>query len=262
MTCLVPGLARAQDKVLAGLEQPDMRLGIAALDTGNGRMLLHRPDERFLMCSSFKLTLAAAVLRRVERGEEKLDRVIRYTAADMLSVSPVTSASPDKALSVEALCAAIIHVSDNTAANLLLQSIGGPSQVTAFFRSLGDTMTRLDRYELALNKADGEMDTPTPRAMLGTLRTMLLGDALEVASRQKLIGWMEGVTTGLSLLRAGLPPDWRVGDKTGRNVAGAINDIAIAWPPGRAPILISSYTEGANDRALAGVGRAVAAAFA
>jgi beta-lactamase class A len=257
---LLPFPAQGQDSAL--LEQPGTRLGIAALDTGNGRMLLHRADERFMMCSTFKLTLAAAILRRVERGQERLDRVIRYTQADVLGISPATRANVATGLSVEALCAAVIHVSDNGAANLLLESLGGPSQITAFFREIGDSISRLDRNELSLNNKDGEKDTTTPRAMLMSLRALLLGDVLNANSRSKLTGWMKDVTTGLSLLRAGLPPEWQVGDKTGRNVAGAINDIAIAWPPGRAPILISAYTEGANDRALADIGRAVVKAFA
>jgi beta-lactamase class A len=258
---LLPLTAQGQDSALAALEQPGVRLGVAALDTGNGRMLLHRADERFMMCSTFKLTLAAAILRRVERGEERLDRVIHYTQADLLAVSPVTTANVANGLSVEALCAAVIHVSDNTAANLLLERLGGPSQITAFFRATGDSTSRLDRNELSLNTNDGEKDTTTPRAMLMSLRTLLLGDVLDANSRKKLTGWMKEVTTGLSLLRAGLPPEWQVGDKTGRNVAGAINDIAIAWPPGRAPVLICAYTEGANDRALADIGRAVVKAL-
>jgi beta-lactamase class A len=258
---LLPLTAQGQVSALAALEQPGVRLGVAALDTGSGRMLLHRADERFMMCSTFKLTLAAAILRQVERGEERLNRVIHYTQADLLAVSPVTMANVAKGLSVEALCAAVIHVSDNTAANLLLERLGGPSQITAFFRAIGDSTSRLDRNELSLNTKEGEKDTTTPRAMLMNLRALLLGDVLDVDSRKKLTGWMKEVTTGLSLLRAGLPPEWQIGDKTGRNVAGAINDIAIAWPPGRAPVLICAYTEGANDRAVADIGRAVVKAL-
>ena len=247
---------------MALVEQLGMRLGVAALDTGNGRMLLHRADERFMMCSTFKLILAAAILRRVERGRERLERVIRYTQADLLGVSPVTRANASKELSVEALCAAAIHVSDNAAANLLLESLGGPSEITSFFRTIGDSTSRLDRNELSLNNKDEEKDTTTPRAMLMNLRALLSGDVLNANSRRKLTDWMRGVTTGLSLFRVGLPAEWQVGDKTGRNVAGAINDIAIAWPPDRAPVLICAYTEGANDSVLADIGRAVVKALA
>jgi beta-lactamase class A len=254
---LSPALAQAS--IISALEQPGSRIGVAALNTGNGRTLFYRADERFLMCSTFKLALAAAVLHRVDRGEESLDRVVRYRQEDLLPVSPVTSANLSRGLSVEALCAAIIHVSDNTAANVLLRSIGGPSALTAFLLANDDKVTRLDRNEPLLNVADGEKDTTTPRAMLNTLRTLLLGPALQTSSRRKLIRWMEEVTTGITLLRSGLPRDWRAGDKTGRSQSGAINDLIIAYPPRRAPILICAYTEGASDTTLANAGRAVAA---
>ena len=257
----LPACAQSE-AVFRALESKGMRIGVAALDTGNGRSFLQRADERFLMCSTFKLSLAAAVLRRVERGEERLGRLVAYTAADLLSVSPVTSVNVERGLTIDALCAAVIHVSDNTAANLLLESIGGPAALNTLFRDAGDTVTHLDRMELMLNVRDGDKDTTTPRAMLGTMQALLLGSLLGPTSRARLLRWMGEVTTGLALLRAGLPRDWRVGDKTGRNQAGAINDLAIAYPPDRAPILIAAYTEGATDGTLAEIGRLAATALA
>jgi beta-lactamase class A len=185
---LLPAAARAQASPFGALETGGCRIGMAALDTGTGRTLSYRADERFLMCSTFKLALAAAVLRRVERGEEKLDRLVHYTKADMLPVSFVTTPNLTTGLNVEALCAAIIHVSDNTAANLLLWSMGGPAALTAFLRDTGDAVTRLDRMETALNIRDGDKDTTTPAAMLATMRALLLGEVLMPASRAKLIG--------------------------------------------------------------------------
>ncbi len=257
---LVPRPALAQSSV-SSLEHPGSRIGVAGLDTGNGRTVFYRADERFLLCSTFKVALAAAVLHRVEHGEESLNRIVHYGQKDLLPVSPVTSTNPSNGLSVEALCAAIIHVSDNTAANLLLQSIGGTSAMNAFLLAVGDTVTRLDRNEPSLNVPDGEKDTTTPRAMLKTLQALLLGPALQPSSRGKLIRWMEEVATGTALLRSGLPSGWRAGDKTGRSQSGSINDVAIAYPPNRPPILICAYTEGASDRTLAEASRAVAAAF-
>lgn len=258
---LLPLPALAQAAGIAALERAGTRLGVAALDTGNGRTLLHRADERFLMCSTFKLALAAAILRRVEHGAERLDRVVSYGADILLPVSPRTSEHVATGMTVEALCAAIIHVSDNAAANLLLASMGGPAAFTAFLRTSGDKITRLDRTEPSLNLADGEKDTTTPRAMMNTVRALLFGPVLESISRERLIRWMEEVTTGTTLLRAGLPNSWRAGDKTGRSQSGAINDIAITYPPGRAPIVICAYTEGGNDATLAEIGRAVSIAM-
>ncbi len=257
---ILPSPAIAQSR-LAALEGRAIRIGVAALDTGTGRTLFHRADERFLMCSTFKLVLAAAILSRVERGKEQLDRLVRYTQADLLPVSFVTAPNVATGLTVEALCAAIIHVSDNTAANLLLKSMSGPAGLTAFLRSIGDTTTRLDRMETQLNVRDGGKDTTTPRAMLATVQNLLLGEVLGPSSRQRLAGWMREVTTGKTLLRAGLPPAWTSGDKTGRGQGGEINDLAIARPPGRAPILVCAYTVGAKDETLVAIGRLAAEAF-
>ena len=250
---------------------PGGRLGVAALDTGTGRRLVHRADERFALCSTFKVALAAAWLMLVDEGRRSLSDEIAFTAADLTEYAPVIRANLARGrLSVEELCAAIIEVSDNAAANLLLRPLGGPLGLSAFFRRWGDPVTRLDRYEeeLGRNFPGDSRDTTSPAAMLGLMRILLVGDVLRPNSRGRLIGWMEAATTGLQRLRAGLPAGWRAGDKTGNGLNGAANDIAIAWPPGRSPILIASYvSEGTaerpeRDKAHASVARIVGAAFA
>ena len=256
---------------LAALEaRAGGRLGVAALDTGTGRRIAHRGEERFPLCSTFKVLLAGAVLARVEKGQERLDRPIAYTKADLLEYAPVAAARlAEGRMTVEALCAAAVEASDNTAANLLLQALGGPAEVTAFARSLGDPVTRLDRTEPTLNTAlpDDPRDTTTPTAMAESLKAMLLGGGLEPESCQRLEGWMRGSLTGGDRLRAGLPATWTVGDKTGTGDRGTVNDVAILRPPGRAPILVAAYYTGSRaplkDRnaVLAEVGRIVVAAF-
>ncbi|NVO17758.1 MAG: class A beta-lactamase [Rhodoplanes sp.] len=246
------------------------RLGVAVLDTGTGARAGHRADERFPMCSTFKLVLAAAVLARVDGGTESLDRRIRIKPGDIYEYSPVTEPRLGDELTVEALCEAAVVVSDNTAAMLLLGGIGGPPGMTAFFRSLGDPVTRLDRGELELNEAvpGDPRDTTAPAAMVSDLQRLVLGDALTPASREKLTAWMIGCRTGDARLRAGLPKDFRVGDKTGTGGRGSTNDIAVIWPPGRAPVIVAAYlteTEApppARNGALAAVGKAVASALA
>jgi beta-lactamase class A len=221
------------------------------------------------MCSTFKWLLAAAVLARVDAGRERLDRVIRYGASDLLSYAPVARAKVALGgLSVRELCAAAVELSDNTAANLLLASLGGPAGLTQWLRSIGDPSTRLDRTEVALNSSipGDARDTTTPEAMVADMRKVLLGSVLSPASRQPLLDWLISCQTGLKRLRSGLPNDWRVGDKTGTwdGRWSTSNDLAIAWPPGRAPILMFAYsTSGpagaeARDAALAEVGRLVA----
>jgi beta-lactamase class A len=243
------------------------RIGVAALDTASGKRIEHRSDERFAMCSTFKFLLAGCALARVDRNEEQLDRSIVFAESDLVTYSPVTKTHVGQGgMSVADLCEAAMTLSDNTAANLLLAACGGPPGLTAFARSLGDTMTRLDRIETALNEATpgDPRDTTTPAAMLGTMQKLVLGDALAPTSRALLGDWLVGNKTGGKRLRAGFPKDWRVGDKTGSGGNGATNDIAVAWPPGRSPILVTAYfTESpaspeARDGVLAAVARIVA----
>ncbi len=238
--------ARAEAKSLAAIERSlGGRLGAFAVNVATGAALSHRADERFALCSTFKLALAARVLQRAERGEMALDEEIAFSKGDLLSHSPVTSQHADKgALGVGALCAAIVEHSDNLGANLLLARVGGPEGMTAFFRSVGDETTRLDRYELDLNSniPGDPRDTTTPEAMAGTLRALLVDEgALSPGSREKLIGWMRNERNAKARLRAGLPADWRAGSKPGTSNNGATNDIGVAFPPGTGPLLMSVY---------------------
>lgn len=227
---------------LAALEaEHGGRLGVAIHDTGGGRPISHRGHERFLMCSTFKLPLVAAVLMRVDRGEERLDRRIVFDQDAILDWAPVTMLNVGApGMTIEQLCEAATLVSDNTAANLLLETLGGPAGFTAFIRRLGDSATRLDHVEPLNNAQSGEQDTTTPLAMLGALHKLLVGDALSEASRDKLIRWITLNQTGAHGLEAGLPANWRIGDKTG-SASTANNDIGIIWPPERAPVLVTAY---------------------
>ncbi|WP_434114253.1 class A beta-lactamase [Paraburkholderia caffeinilytica] len=218
------------------------RLGVFAIDTGSGRTLAHRADERFLMCSTFKGLLAAQVLSRVDAGKEDLARLVRYTEKDLVFTSPVTKAhAAEGAMSVGALCQAIVEVSDNTAAVLLMKSAGGPAGLTQFVRGLGDTVTRSDRYEPESNKTSGVLDTTTPRSITTSASKILLGNVLSPQSRAQLENWMIACKPGLNRLRAALPPDWIAGDRPGTSVEEETNDYAIVRPPQRAPLLIAAY---------------------
>ncbi|MEE2567630.1 class A beta-lactamase [Hyphobacterium marinum] len=248
------------------------RIGVAVLDTDTGRSAGHRADERFAVCSTFKWLLAAAVLRRVESGDERLDRLITYTADDLVFYSPVTEDHTDTGMTVEALCSATVRTSDNTAANLLLDTMGGPDGFTAIVREFGDTETRLDRYEPEMNEnlPGDPRDTSTPRAMLETMNRLLFGDVLSTESRELLRGWMIAASTGMRRLRAGLPDGWIAGDKTGTSSNDQSNDAAFAYPVSpeeRGPLLIVSYlnvpgpTERTTDAFHAEIARAVTVEF-
>ena len=262
------GLAACQAKVTLPPPEPvpirDRRIaaieariggpvGLFALNTANGAALAHRAHERFARCSTFKLLLAAQILHMDQGRPGLLSEPIFYGEDELLSYAPVTrerfGASPDGRgrMTVEELCAATVITSDNSAANLLMAGPGmGPEGLTRFLRAIGDGVTRLDRYEIELNDVQpgDERDTTTPDAIVRAMARLLVDeDVLNPASREKLISWMVDSPTGRSRLRAGLPADWRAGDKTGTwpGEPNAANDVAIAWPPQRAPILIACY---------------------
>ncbi|WP_230983811.1 class A beta-lactamase [Caulobacter rhizosphaerae] len=240
---LTSGISRG----MAALEaRSGGRLGVAVLDTADGRTFAYRGDERFAMCSTFKALVAGLVLKRVDQGQERLDRRIVYGRNVLLAHSPATEQHINDGMTVGALCEATVTLSDNAAANILLYTFGGPPALTAFLRGLGDKVTRLDGYEPNLNVVrPGEIhDTTSPNAMLGALRALALGPVLSSASRQQLVAWLVANQTGDKRLRAGLPAGWKVGDKTGSwgdGKVGTTNDIAVIWPPGRPPLLITAY---------------------
>lgn len=223
------------------------RVGVAAYNTAADAWLGHRLQERFAMCSTFKWALAAAVLDSSESGGIALDQQVRFDENDIVHHSPrVADNLARGSMSVEDLCAATVGVSDNAAANLLLEGLTGPQGFTNWLRANGDSMTRLDRIEPALNQniPGDERDTTTPEAMARTLHRSLLTDAvLSDASRQRLLGWMAASTTGLRRIRAGLPQGWRAADKTGTGGEpnNATNDVAVIWPPNAEPIVLAVY---------------------
>jgi beta-lactamase class A len=232
-------------KRLAAIEAREGgRLGVTVLDTATGSKLEHRAGERFPMCSTFKLLAVAAALKLVDANTERLDRKIAYGPSDLLDYAPIAKAHvADGGMTLADLCAAAIDWSDNTAANLILDVIGGPAGFTQFARSLGDSQTRLDRNEPDLNAATpgDERDTTTPEAMAADMTRVLLGDVLSETSRRQLDAWLIDDKVGDKRLRAGLPPSWRIGDKTGTGDHGTANTIAIMWPLDRAPIIATVY---------------------
>jgi beta-lactamase class A len=247
----IPHVSRADEAAdkFAALEKAiGGRLGVCTLDTGNGKKLAHRGDERFPLLSTFKALAAGCVLARVDRGEERLDRRVMYSQADVLSYAPVAKLHVTDGMTMAEICDAAIGVSDNTAGNLQLASFGGPAGLTKWLRSIGDNMTRLDRIEPTLNEAKpGDLrDTTTPNAVAETWRKVLTGDALKPASQKQLADWLVASKVGGARLRAGLPKHWRTGDKTGTNDIGCANDVAITWPPSRAPLIIASYLDHAG----------------
>lgn len=242
------------------------RLGVAVLDTGTGRLDGHRLDERFPMCSTFKWLAAACVLHRVDLKQERLDRRIRYGREVLLAHSPITEKHVGEGMTLAGLCEATVTVSDNAAGNLILQSFGGPPGLTRYARSLGDAVTRLDRWETELNEATpgDPRDTTSPRAMAMLLRATMVGDALSPPGRDQLVRWMEATSTNGKRLKADLPPGWRLGSKTGTGGRGTTNDVGVYWPPeGRPPVVVAVYLteceapEAARSGAVAAVARRV-----
>jgi beta-lactamase class A len=246
------------------------RLGVAAIDTGSGRELRFDADSLYAMASTFKLPLAAAVLAEVDAGRIGFREELAFAPGDPLPNSPTVEANLALGrLPVVQLCAAIVERSDNSAANILLRRLGGPEALTRFMRACGDPVTRLDRYELELNSnfPGDPRDTTSPAAMAALTRKLVLGDVLAQQSRNHLSTWLRKSVPGLDRLPAGFD-GWLVGHKTGTGANGAVNDVAVAWKSGRAPIVIAAYQSGgtaegpAREAAHAAVARLVAKTFA
>jgi beta-lactamase class A len=220
------------------------RLGVFALNTATGAQLGHRADERFAFCSTFKVFAASGVLTKSLQVPGLMQQRITYQQSDLVTYSPITEKHVGEGMILADICAAALQYSDNTAGNILIKTLGGPAGVQAFARSIGNTEFRLDRWETALNTAiPGDLrDTATPRAMGVSLDRLMLGDAMTSENRAQLQTWMLGNTTGAARIKAGLPADWKIADKTGSGDYGVANDLAVVWPPQREPVVVSIYT--------------------
>lgn len=259
---------------LQALEAGQARLGVCFLDTGTGEFTGNRLDERFAMCSTFKLPLVAACLRESDHGRIKLTEVLPYSETDLLPWAPVTATHVvEGGLSIEVLAQAAQELSDGAAANLLVRRLGGPAAVTAKFREMGDSVSRLDRYEpdLGLVLSGDVRDTTSPLAMAQLAQRITTGDLLRPDSRERLVRWMENTSTGARRLRAGLPAHWRTGNKTGtgraQGTTNKCNDVAITFPPARSPVIVATYfdsgeytpqVEARHEAVVAKVGRIAA----
>lgn len=256
-----PGAGSAPIPALADVEREYARtIGVHVLDTGTGAAAGHRDGDRFLMCSVVKALMAGFVLHRSLSEPGLLDRPVRYGRADLLEYAPVTTRNLAAGMTVAQLCEAAVTVSDNTAYNLLLREVGSPAELTAWLRTTGDTVTRSDRAETALNDRDGERDTSTPATLASTLRTLVLGDPLPPAQRDRLTGWLRANTTGDRQIRAAVPAGWTVGDKTGSGPLGERNDSGVLYPPDGAPLVLTVFTVPADPADTARGEAAVAAA--
>jgi len=247
----------------------DARVGITVEDKETNQNWQYHADDRFPMNSTFKTLACAALLARVDSGQEQLERIVTFDESEIVTYSPITEARVGPlGMSLGELCEATMSMSDNSAANFILEAIGGPQVLTQFLRSIGDEVTRLDRWETDLNEAlpGDERDTTTPNAMAMTLEQLVLGETLSLESRQKLENWLKGNEVGDDLLRAGVPDDWEIGDRTGAGGYGSRSIAAVMWPPQREPAIATIYiteTEASFDdrnAAIAEIGAAIAEA--
>ena len=270
MAAATPSFAAKSDPFAALEARHGGRLGVAALDTSTGTRLAHRADERFPMCSTFKLLVVAAILHNIDLGSERQERFIDYSKADLLPHSPVCLAHlAAGGLTVEQMCEAAVEYGDNTAANFLLASVGGPEGATNYVRLLGDSVTRIDRNEPTANTCipGDPRDTTTPLAMLTDLRALTEGGVLFEDSQDLMVSMLKDCQTAQSRIPAGLPASWSSGDKTGTGDHNTANNIAVIYPPNRPSIFVAAYytestaTPDEQDAVLADVGRIVAASF-
>ena len=245
----MPSPAARHDHLFSLERKYAARLGVYALDTGTGATIAHRADERFAFCSTFKAVAAAAVLAR--RSLTGLNTVVRYTRNDLMRHAPITERHVATGMTIRQLCDAAVRYSDGTAGNLLVRDLGGPARLTAFVRSLGDTVTRMDRIEPALTTAvpGDPRDTTSPRAFGTDYQKIVLGTALPTGERALLRDLLERNTTGDRRIRAGLPRGWTVADKTGSGAYGTLNDMAVVWRPDGAPLVIALMSSKRTENA-------------
>lgn len=238
-----PQLTAVQLKLAELEKSAHGRLGIAAFDTRTHAVILYHANERFPVTSTHKIIAVADILKQSQKQPSLLTEKVYFKKADLTTYSPATEGHVNKGMTYAQLCAAAITLSDNTALNLILKKLGGPANLTAFARSIGDTAFRLDRYEPDLNTAiPGDLrDTTTPKAMANTIQRLVFGSALSQGQRQQLQTWLEKNTTGNLRIRAGVPVGWIVGDKTGTGDYGSTNDIGFILPPKCAPIILTVY---------------------
>ena len=247
--CLTLSLpANAEDSLVDTVKSAEnelgARIGLAVHDLETEQRWEYRSDERFALSSTFKTLACANVLHNVDIGQEKIDRVVRFSKSNLVTYSPVTEKHVGKkGMSLGELCQATLSTSDNSAANFILQAIGGPKSLTQFLRASGDNTTRLDRWETELNEATpkDKRDTTTPIAMITTLEKLVVGDILSTESRQQLQSWLKGNEVGDALFRKGVPSDWIVADRTGAGGYGSRAITAVMWPPGRKPVIAALY---------------------
>ncbi|MFC0244314.1 class A beta-lactamase [Falsochrobactrum ovis] len=239
----VAGEAELISKVQEAEKQINARIGLAIRNTGTGETWRYRADERFPMASTFKLLACAALLAHIDEGKEDGNRRVTINQNDIVTYSPLTENWVGQAVSLETLCDATMRTSDNTAANKVLEAIGGPQGLTAFLRAQGDIVTRLDRWETELNEAipGDPRDTTTPDAIVNLSHKLLLEDGLSAHSRKTLTNWMMSNEVGGPLMRAGLPETWRIGDRTGAGGYGTRGIVAIIWPPEQKPLIAAIY---------------------
>lgn len=244
----------AAEELLAQLEASSKgRLGVAAFDVANNAQILHRAEERFPLCSTFKVIAVGAVLNQSIKQPALMQQRVDYNSNDLVAHSPITGKQLGQGITVADLCAAALQYSDNTAANLLMKLLGGPSAVTAFAHSIGDEAFRLDRWETDLNTAipGDPRDTSTPNNMARSLQGLALNNVLADPQRDQLQTWLRGNTTGATRIRAGVPETWMVGDKTGSGDHGTTNDLAVLWPTTGSPIVLAVYfTQAAKNAPL------------
>ncbi|MEG7859794.1 class A beta-lactamase Bla1 [Bacillus sp. HY001] len=217
----------------------DARLGVYAIDTGTNQTISYRSNERFAFASTYKALAAGVLLQK--NSTEKLNEVVTYTKEDLVDYSPVTEKHVDTGMTLGEIAEAAVRYSDNTAGNILFHKIGGPKGYEKALRQIEDRVTKSDRLETELNEAipGDKRDTSTAKAIATNLKDFTVGNALPDQKRNILTDWMRGNATGDKLIRAGVPKDWIVGDKSGAGSYGTRNDIAIVWPPNRAPIIIA-----------------------
>ncbi|MFV0575049.1 MAG: class A beta-lactamase [Vibrio sp.] len=254
------------DKQIQQVEQElSARVGVTILDVDSGKLWDHNGDQRFPLTSTFKTIACGKLLNDSEDGQLQLTDTVKVRTVDLVTYSPVVEKYVGKQIELQNACQAAMYMSDNTAANIIIKAVGGTEAVTQFARTLGDKVTRLDRFEPELNqgKPNDERDTTTPNMISQDINALLFGSVLSEQSKQQLKEWMVNNQVTGNLLRSVLPDYWHIADRSGAGGYGSRSITAVVWTDNQSPVIISIYltqTEASMDelnQAIVEIGKAI-----
>ena len=227
-----PSLVGLEQQLSSLVASKSADVGIAALDLNTGEMVSMKGDTPFPMASTVKVAIAALYLSQVDHGQKTLDDTI-------------------KGVPVRTWMNKMLIHSDNRAADVLFNDVGGPAAVHHWLVANGVKGVRVDRTiaQLLADKRDlwDRRDSSTPTAMVDLLRRIYKAELISPASRDYLLSVMAKCQTGRNRMKWLLPTGTAVEHKTG-TLNGLADDAGFITMPDGHRIAVAIFTRGGADR--------------